>query len=715
MIVALGFVGIYVTLRGSKKDASEGDELPLVYDPEASARYFEKHPAIVVSRLLELIYRSSGFVLGVIADRRGGGSGANEERRARQCVNLLTRLGPTFVKIGQALSIRVDLLSPAYISQLKTLQDRVPPFPTAVARGIMAEELTGGDEERLADLFGELPPEPVAAASLGQVYRCRLRREGVDVAVKVQRPDVLEGILLDLYLLRLVAPVLKRANRLNSDLVGLVDEWGRRFVDELNYIAEARNGREFTAAMESRGIVAVTAAEVIDEATTRRVLTTRWVEGTRLEDSTADDVSRLCGLALNAYLIMLLDTGTLHADPHPGNLLRTSDGRLCILDWGLVTKITRQQQYALVDYIANLVSEDYSAIPRDLVSLGFVPAGKEADIREAGVVRVLSNVLRQLSAGGGAAKINVDQLAAELQSMTQSYGNLFQIPPYFAYILRAFTVLEGIGLSSDPNYAIVQECYPTLAQRLFVDDNPRTRSALRRLVLTPQGQLNVESMLRLTRNFQRFTASTQGLGGAESEPGAEARAVDRELLSIVFSEEPNYLQEILLEGAAKSSDAVSREAFGRVLQAASAGPLAAVLERQRSVAQALGPLRPFLLPFPLPGELLSSWAPLAAKTEEDEAQLEALRQLLRLAEAELADGKPDQQQALIELLSGVVQRAAPLLPELAPGIRATSLRFQAALLGRAADRLGDPRLREASERLQVAAFPRDAPARPAGQ
>lgn len=165
---------------------------------------------------------------------------------------------------------------------------------------MMAEELTGGDVARLSEIFSELTMDPVAAASLGQVYRCRLRaRGGMEVAVKVQRPDVREGIMLDLHLLRMVAPVAQKVNNLNSDLEGLVDEWGSRFVNELDYIEEADNGKRFSAAMEARGITAVgcpllspspllslgdgmpvsllqvTAAEVIDEATTKRVLTTR--------------------------------------------------------------------------------------------------------------------------------------------------------------------------------------------------------------------------------------------------------------------------------------------------------------------------------------------------------------------------------------------------------------------------------------------------------
>lgn len=160
------------------------------------------------------------------------------------------------------------------------------------------------------------------------------------------------------------------------------------------------------------------------------------------------------------------------------------------------------------------MSEDYSAIPTDLVSLGFIPAGKERVVEEAGVVTVLSSVLAQLSAGGGAAKINVDQLVGELQSMTSSYGNLFQIPPYFAYILRSFTVLEGIGLASDPDYAIVQECYPTLAQRLFVVRAPiagskTNTSAL--LVTRRMTYRNIQSGSLVETVMNSFTKASQVL------------------------------------------------------------------------------------------------------------------------------------------------------------------------------------------------------------
>jgi len=165
-----------------------------------------------------------------------------------------------------------------------------------------------------------LPRANVAAASIGQVFKAEMN-DGTVVAIKVQRPDVIKDIALDLYIVRLLAPFYKRAFKFNSDLVGLVDEWGRGFVDELDYLREATNGKRFLAAMQARGLDSVTTSEVVDELSSNRILVTKWVDGERLAKSTEGDVGRLCGVALNAYLTMLLDTGLLHCDPHPGSLL----------------------------------------------------------------------------------------------------------------------------------------------------------------------------------------------------------------------------------------------------------------------------------------------------------------------------------------------------------------------------------------------------------
>lgn len=407
------------------------------YDAESARRYFASRPLTVISRL----WTSSGPALNwgfaLLLDFLQGEATRkkNAAVRAEQLVVALTDMGPTFIKVGQALSIRADLLPRAYVEALGRLQDRVPSFPSSLATRIIAKEIGGdvdGDamsaERTVSRLFEKLSPTPVAAASLGQVYRGTLRADGREVAVKVQRPDVLEQIALDLFLLRVIAGPLKEWQNLNSDLVGLVDDWGRGFVDELDYKREATNARDFLKSISTTPLAdVVTAPEPLEELSSRVVLTTAWIDGERLERSQNADVAALCGVALNTYLCMLLETGLLHCDPHPGNLLRTSEGRLCILDWGLVTEVDSELRFAFLEHVAHLVSKDYAAVPADLIALGFVPEGYEDRIASSGVVETLTKVYSAWAGGGGVAKIDVNQVSTRLQRLVEEQGNLFQV------------------------------------------------------------------------------------------------------------------------------------------------------------------------------------------------------------------------------------------------------------------------------------------------
>ena len=494
----------------------------------------------------------------------------NEYQRGRELATLLTKLGPTFIKVGQSLSIRTDLLSPAYIRGLETLQDQVPAFDTAIAEQ-MLQAAWGG--RPVADVLveGKLSNMPVAAASLGQVYKATLKDTQQSVAIKVQRPAITEQIALDMHLLRTVAPVVKQIGKLNSDTVGTVDAWGAGFVDELNYVREAANAEFFSERIQETPLKEVVfAPTVVEKYSTQSVLVTEWVDGERLDKSSSEDVTVLCSIAMNTYLTMLLELGLLHCDPHPGNLLRTKDGRLCILDWGMVTRLDRDLQLTLIEHMAHLTSADYAEIPRDLLLLGFIPPEKKGLIRDSGVVEVLAGIYGAWTKGGGAAAINVNDVIVQLQNLTAEKGNLFQIPPYFAYIAKSFSVLEGIGLSNDPKYSIIKECLPYISKRLLTDKE-KMGPALSTFIFGPEKSksdriVDYDRVEQLVEGFGNYATSVSGaLLGKEDLSRRELleQSADQ-ILDLVFTEEETPLQQIMLEQLAKIVSASGRSIFTRI-------------------------------------------------------------------------------------------------------------------------------------------------------
>jgi predicted unusual protein kinase regulating ubiquinone biosynthesis (AarF/ABC1/UbiB family) len=494
----------------------------------------------------------------------------NGEVRAMELAKLLTKLGPSFIKIGQSLSIRTDLLSPAYVKGLQTLQDQVPSFDSAVAKQMMREEWGVSD---LKQVLKDIGDEPVAAASLGQVYKATTK-DGIEVAIKVQRPNIMEQIALDMHLIRSVAPVLKTTFNLNTDLAGTVDAWGAGFVDELDYLQEASNANVFMEEIQNTPLKEVVFAPTpIDKLTTGKVLTTEWVVGERLDKSSQDDVTVLCSIAMNSYLTMMLEIGLLHCDPHPGNLLRTTDGRLCILDWGMVTRLDENLQLTLIEHMAHLTSKDYAEIPQDLLLLGFIPQEKASEIKDSGLVDTLANIYGAWTEGGGAAAIDVNQVIVDLQELQATKGNLFRIPPYFAYIAKSFSVLEGIGLYNNPQYSIINECLPYVSKRLLTDQSERTGGALSTFIFGPD-KANIETRIidykrveQLVTGFGSYSTSASGalMGSGDNAEGAgqltRTQLLEKsadQILDLVATEEETPLQQIFIEQLAKIVTASSR-------------------------------------------------------------------------------------------------------------------------------------------------------------
>jgi hypothetical protein len=298
-----------------------GDDTPFkpgadTYSPTKAEEFYNRRQFLVLKRILQLASLTSGFTTGLLFDWLILGKllkddeytalKRNEPKRAKIALTLCEQLGPTFIKLGQALSIRTDLIPEAYALELRALQDQVSPFPSDVAYEILKKEYNVDD---LSLIFSELTEEPVASASVGQVYKGRLAVNGKEVAVKVQRPGILAEIALDLYILRLLTPIQTQlqntANGVQTsqediDLaVALVDEWGRGFVAETDYRLEAENTINFQAAMTKRNLDAVCAPTVVPELVRDKVLVTEWVQGTRLDLDASPDVPRLCGVAIN--------------------------------------------------------------------------------------------------------------------------------------------------------------------------------------------------------------------------------------------------------------------------------------------------------------------------------------------------------------------------------------------------------------------------------
>lgn len=278
--------GIDMKVVNMKKSSDSMDVLPTVYDPARLDAYFGKRPEAVLTRVWQIFSTSSSFLAGLAMDYLSGNTADIEVRRAAELRKTIVSLGPFFIKLGQALSIRPDILSPRAMVELQQLCDKVPCFDNELAMKTIEKELGATADE----LFSEITADPVAAASLGQVYKATLRKSGDEVAVKVQRPLVLETVSLDLHLIRKIGLLARNfpaiSNRL--DIVSLLDEFAGNFYQELDYNLECANGIKIAEDMKKLPMVVI--PKNYPEYTARRVHTAQWVYGEKLSQSTADDV-----------------------------------------------------------------------------------------------------------------------------------------------------------------------------------------------------------------------------------------------------------------------------------------------------------------------------------------------------------------------------------------------------------------------------------------
>lgn len=378
---------------------------------------------------------------------------ANQQRQALWLKEKLIKLGPTFIKIGQSMGTRADLLPLPFVKELGTLVDQVPPFPNDVAFSIIERELG----KKINEVYAEFEIEPVAAASLGQVYRARLH-SGEEVAVKVQRPNLEGTIAGDIIILKKVAKFAERFPQLNenADWTGMLREFDVTIHEEMDYAAEGRNAERFRENFKNWSNIHV--PKIYWHAVSKRILTMEFIHGTKvtdLEEQARLNISpeKVNRLLIKTYLKQLLEDGFFHADPHPGNLLVMSDGRLAFFDFGMVGRITPKLQAKMIDAFFHVVDKDPAGIAQDLIDLDFLKPGTPHSTVKPVVERMF-----EFHFNLKLKDVNFKELTYDLADVMYDYP--FRLPSNFTYIMRALMTLEGIGIITDPEFNFFETAKP---------------------------------------------------------------------------------------------------------------------------------------------------------------------------------------------------------------------------------------------------------------
>ncbi|MBW4554504.1 MAG: AarF/ABC1/UbiB kinase family protein [Trichormus sp. ATA11-4-KO1] len=509
------------------------------YNPDAIARYYRYRPWLAWGRVLKIIWSFAGFIFSLKWDEWQDQVEQNRGKRAIQLRELLTRLGPTFIKVGQALSTRPDLVRKDFLDELIKLQDQLPPFDNAIAYQIIENELA----RPIKEVYSELSPSPVAAASLGQVYRGRLL-SGEEVAVKVQRPYLRPVITLDLYLLRWAASWLAPWLPLNlgHDLTLIVDEFGIKLFEEIDYINEGRNAEKFAHNFRNDPRVKVPA--IYWRYTNTRVLTLEWIHGFKLTDTTRIkeaglDPEGIIQIGVTSGLQQLLEHGFFHADPHPGNLFAMPDGRMAYIDFGMMDQLEENTKETLVDALVHLVNKEYADLAIDFVNLGFLTP----DTNICPIIPALESVLGN-AIGKNVGEFNFRTITDEFSELMYEYP--FRVPAKFALIIRSLVTQEGIALSLNPNFKIVEVGYPYIARRLLTGESPELRRRLLN-VLFKNGKFQwqrLENLIAIARtdgNFDVLPTAQMGLQFLLSDEGKFLR---RQLVLALTEDDRLHTEEV---------------------------------------------------------------------------------------------------------------------------------------------------------------------------
>src|SRR5712692_6293995 len=414
----------------------------------------------MILRIIVVWFRLSPFLIAFLRDRRrwiiAGPSRFVPEQahreRARRLTARIASLGPSFIKLAQVFAIRADIMPQIYVEELSRLHDQVPPFATPEVRKRIQSEL----KQPLEAVFDSFDPEPLAAASLGQVHRARYR--GEEVIVKVLRPGVEELVAIDVRVVQNVVFVLEQFidHHIIRSTRTIIDEFSRVIAEEMDFHHEADSVERFGDLFRDSDFVII--PKIYREATTTRVLVMQFFEGFRVTEVDEIvrhniDTNRMIENLIEFYGDQLLVHGFFHADPHPGNILIRPDARIVLLDYGMVLEITPELRQDLVRIVIAAVRSNVD----DLINMAYKLDMLEHDVspstvREAAQAIIAIHLDRQLT-------------QRQIQEITYQILNTFyrfplRLPSSFVYILRAGVLIEGIGIAYDPNFNSLSTAIP---------------------------------------------------------------------------------------------------------------------------------------------------------------------------------------------------------------------------------------------------------------
>jgi len=501
-------------------------------------------PWIFIPRVLYILLTFIFLFLRLLF--QGNSKNKNVQKNiSKYLFDVITDLGPCFIKLGQALSTRPDLVRQDWLTELTNLQDNLPPFDHKIALKIIEDELGAPAEE----LFDEFPDSPIASASLGQVYKAKTKNNSY-LAVKVQRPNLYFLIRRDVVILRLLATVFSPFLPLNIGVgIGeIIDEFGRALFDEIDYEKEGENALKFADLFKNNPNVFIPKLE--KTFSSKLIITTSWIEGVKLRDRALLEQNNLIPASFIKTCVIsglqqLFEYGYFHADPHPGNMFalkggNSDSGNLAYVDFGMMDTITNSDRLTLIKSIVHIINDEYYLLAKDFQKLGFLT--KDQDLKE--IVEPLKEVL------GGSLNAEVGNF--NLKNVTDKFSKLmysypFRVPSRFALIIRAVVSQEGLALRLDPEFKILKIAYPYIAKKLLTDNSEEILEILLEVVFDKKGHIQIEKVESLLNilfkdseniNSDLIPVANAGLKLFVSKKGSEVRK--NLLLSLIKDEKLEF-------------------------------------------------------------------------------------------------------------------------------------------------------------------------------